>query len=295
MVDTELKKCPKCGAAAAALIDIDKGKRLILAESKLADLGALPDQVCGTCYADVTALVSKGARLRLEQQAREKNKHLMWKSRVNLVKQARALMQQKAYSEAAVTYEKYLRVLEISYDLKPGLLNPDVFGKSSRSKELSVIATTYWDLMRIYDTNPNYRERMLKASQKLAQFLPFSPIFPDVTAKAQQFVSSSKNPDVVRGFLKLVKANTKRCFVATAAFESEDHPEVEILRQWRDQSLEKSSLGRQMVQFYYQVSPPVARYLDQSPRARSLTRKILSHIAHSVDKKLEIKTPSGRS
>lgn len=284
MVDKDLKKCPKCGGAAAAFAELDKGKKLILLESKLADANSLPDQVCGTCYAEITALVSKGAKLRLEQLSREKNKYMMWKSRVNLVKQARALMQQKAYPEAAITYEKYLRVLEISYDLKPGMLNPGVFGKSSRSKELSVIATTYWDLMRIYDTNPNYRERMLKSAQKLSEFLPFSPLFPDVTAKAQQFLQSAKNPDIVRTFLKLIQTNTKRCFIATAAFGSEEHPTVIKLRHFRDSSLEKHELGRLLINTYYKVSPPIARYLEEKPALRPIVQKILNHLAETLDK-----------
>ena len=43
-------------------------------------------------------------------------------------------------SEAAVQYEKYLRVLEVVYNLKKGELSPAVFNNSSRSKELTVIA-----------------------------------------------------------------------------------------------------------------------------------------------------------
>jgi hypothetical protein len=287
VVDTELKNCPKCGNPSTSLIDIDNAKRAILAQSNVGDVESLPSQMCNNCYRDLTGSVSGGAKLRLEQSAREKNKHIMWKSRVELIKKGRLFMQQKAYAEAAVTYEKYLRVLELCYDLKPGELRPDIFGKSSRSKEMTVIATTFWDLMRIYDSSPNYREKMVGAATKLAAFLPFCPIFPDVTEKARQFQDRAKNPDVVRGFLKQVKANSRRCFIATAAYENPDHPSVEILRQFRDQYLFKSSLGFRFVNFYYEYSPRLADFLDKSPKSRIATRKLLNLIAKFLHKKLE--------
>lgn len=238
-------------------------------------MGSLPGEVCTACYNELTNLVSKGAKLRLEQQAREKNKHMLWKSRVNLVKQARQYMIQKAFSEAAVTYEKYIRVLEIAYDLKPGELGPAVFGKSAKSKELTVIATTYWDLFRIYDTNPNYRDRMMSAGRKLAAFLPFSPIFPDVVKKAQAFQASAKNPDLVREFLRMVKANSTRCFVVTASFGDTEHPDVLFFRQYRDEVILQKAFGQFFVEAYYFISPPIAALIANSPRLQRLSRRLL--------------------
>jgi hypothetical protein len=258
---------------------VDSGMRLVLQESNIADTKSLPAEVCKSCYTQLTNLVSKGAKLRLEQHAREKNKHMLWKSRVNLIKQARQKMTQKAFSEAAVSYEKYIRVLEIAYDLKPGMLSPSVFGNSSKSKELTVIATTYWDLMRIYDTNPNYRDRMMNAAKKLSEFLPYSPIFPDVIKKAQMFQSSAKNPDIVRSFMKMVKANNPRCFVATAAFGSPDHEYVLYLRHFRDRRLMTSVTGRMFVRLYYRFSPPLARWLLHREWAKAPARVILRGVA----------------
>ena len=196
---TEIQSCPKCGAQTTNLVDIDAGMRLALRTTPGA--GSLPSQVCNSCYTTLTGQVSQGVKLLLEKKAKEKNKHMLWKSRVNLVKNARTSMANKKYADAAVQYEKYIRVLEISYELKPGELSPKVFGNSSRSKELTIIATTYWDLFRIYDTMPQYRERMAKSAQKLSEFLPFSPICPDVLKRAQTFVRNAKNPDIVRNFL----------------------------------------------------------------------------------------------
>jgi len=268
----QMRTCPKCSSPSTDLVDVDAGMRLILQSNGVKDL---PSQVCNACYNELTSQVSQGVKLRLEQQAKEKNRHMVWKSRVNLVKHARQMMLQKAYSEAAVSYEKYIRVLEISYDLKPGELNPGVFGKTSRSKELTVIATTYWDLLRIYDTNPQYRERMVRASKKLAEFLPYSPIFPDVIKKSQAWVSSAKNPDIIREFLRLCKASGGKCFIATAAFAYPMHPVVCDLRAFRDRRLIHSARGRLFVAWYYRVSPPIAAWLHGPHLAGRIVRIVL--------------------
>lgn len=269
--------CPRCGNPAASLVTVDTGMRLVL--EKNPEVGNLPDQVCSSCYNSLTGAVSHGVKLRLEQQAKEKNRHMLWKSRVNLVKHARQMMTQKSYSDAAISYEKYLRVLEISYDLKPGGLNPGVFGKSSRSKELTVIATTYWDLLRIYDTSPQYRDRMSVAARKLAEFVPFSPILPDLAKKAQAFKSTARNPDIVNEFLRLSKLGAGRCFIATAAFEYPEHPDVRTLRDWRDSYLRQHDLGRYFIAFYYKKSRPIAQFLNRHPHLKPVARVCISTVA----------------
>ena len=44
---------------------------------------------------------------------------------------------------------------------------------------------------------------------------------------------------------------TPGCFVATAVYESPDSPEVQVLRQFRDEVLNPNPIGRRLVDFYY--------------------------------------------
>lgn len=250
--------------------------RVALQTTGMAD--SLPDRVCSSCYDALSGKVSKGVKLRIEQETREKNKVMLWKSRVNLVKQARALMSQKAYSEAAVAYEKYIRVLEIVYNLKAGDLTPKVFNNSTRSKELTVVASVYWDLVRIYDTSPRYGDRMKKAANKLAEFLPFSTIFPDVVKKAEAFSRSAKNPQIVKDLLKQVNAKRPRCFIATAAFGAPLCAEVQLLRLFRDRVLKNSHWGRYLILKYYVFSPPLATIIENHHFLRWGLRKFLSFL-----------------
>lgn len=273
--------CPRCKQLADQFFSIDSGMRLALRDAGVNE--QFPENVCPTCYDQLTAHVSQGLKLRMERDAREKNKMLMWKNRVHLIKNARGLMTQKAYSEAAVQYEKYLRVLEMVYNLKKGELSPSVFNNSSRSKELTVIASVYWDLVRIYDTSPRYAERMQVAATKLSQFLPFSPIYPDIIKKADSFSRSAKNQAVLRAFLKSTKSRRGPCFVADAAFAEDPFAaELFILRQFRDQRLRPHPWGRKLIWAYYKSAPPLARWIARNERRSATARRLLSWLSTRI-------------
>jgi hypothetical protein len=276
--------CSKCGNLSDTFVDIDPAMRSALQESGQA--GPIPDRVCSTCFEQLTSAVSQGLKLRLEATVREKNKMLAWKNRVHLIKNARNLMNQKAYSEAAVQYEKYLRVLELVYNLKKGDLSPAVFNNSSRSKELTVIASVYWDLMRIYDTSPRYTDRMSYAGQKLTDFLKYSPIYPDIVKKAEAFSKSCKNPVIMRQFLRGVRARRGPCFIATAVFP-QNAPELTILRRYRDEVLRPTPFGRRAIWIYYRLSPRLAAWIGRSQLKSRYARRLLTKIAWRLNKNLK--------
>lgn len=277
-----LKTCPHCGASVEDLLPIETGMRVALqAAGVKADL---PPYACANCYDRFTGQVSQGVKLRIEQEAREKNKVMLWKNRVNLIKQARSLMSQKAYSEAAVAYEKYLRVLEVVYNKKKGELSPQIFNNSKKSKEITVIASVYWDLMRVYDMSPRYGNRMAESAQKLAEFIGYSTIYPDIIKKAEQFQRSAKNPQIVKQFLRETRVNRPRCFIATVVFDAPNAPEVQALRRFRDESLKSTQLGRSVVYFYYKWSPPLAEKLAHSPHGKKITRFLLKKVVRLLIK-----------
>ncbi len=211
------------------------------------------------------------------EKAKEQKKLMLWKSRTNLIKKARQSMQEKAFSDAAVAYEKYIKVLEVVFDAKKGELSPTLFKDSARTQELTVVASVYWDLLRIYDTSPKYGDRQAMAAKKLSQFLRFTPILPDILRKAEAFQKTAKNPIAVKAFLKMASENKGRCFVATASFQYHS-PEVEALTVFRDQYLLKSKWGALFIQFYYKVSPPIARLLDRHPACQYPVRFVLRQI-----------------
>ncbi|MNJ91186.1 hypothetical protein D3C87_88330 [compost metagenome] len=256
--------------------------------SKLAAAGEanIPPEVCAGCISDLrrTAASSSGGVLMAQERAKEQHRLQLWKSRVMLIKKARHAMTQKLYSEAAVAYEKYLKILDIVFDVKKGgRLKPEVFKESARTQELTVVASVYWDLMRIYDTNDKYSDRMSNAAKQLAMFVQYTPIYPDIMRKAESFSKTARHPHIVKQFLKLSAQERPRCFIATSAFESPLAWEVQSLRYFRDHRLKNSAAGRQFVLMYYKHSPRIACLLDRQawmkPAVRAALRALIKCVS----------------
>lgn len=67
---------------------------------------------------------------------------------------------------------------------------------------------------------------------------------------------------------KAARSKSGPCFVATAVYENPNHPDVQLLRLYRDQKLSQSAPGRAFIEIYYFCSP----FLVSIIRPR-LTRK----------------------
>lgn len=85
--------------------------------------------------------------------------------------------------------------------------------------------------------------------------------------------SSSRNPAIGGG---------AGCFLATAAYGDYASPELQLLRQWRDESLLGNRVGSGLVQGYYAVSPAFADAVAASPWAQAATRAALLPILGAV-------------
>lgn len=277
-----MSSCPNCGVKGVELVKVDSGLKLHLSSTQQFENKPVPDAVCENCHNVFTSSLSQGALLRRQQAARENNKMMLWKSRVNLVKQAKTQMASKNFSEAALTYEKYLRVLEIVYDKKAGQLTPELFKEKGEQPEMTVIASVYWDLMRIYDSSSRYADRQQKAAEKLAQFARFTPIFPDIVRKAEIQARTGKNPAMFKRFLTLSNKTRPRCFIATSAFAYETNSTVLELCRFRDQFLATKSWGRSFIVIYYRYSPSIAEALDQTPLLKPVVRMLLRLAANCV-------------
>ena len=62
------------------------------------------------------------------------------------------------------------------------------------------------------------------------------------------------------------------CFIATAAYDTPLASEIDVLREFRDDILNQSGIGRLAVRIYYQTSPPVANWIRKSRRRRAIVR-----------------------
>ena len=62
------------------------------------------------------------------------------------------------------------------------------------------------------------------------------------------------------------------CFIATAAYGTPMAPQIEVLRDFRDQCLLANPVGEALVDFYYKASPPIAEFIAEHPSLKPIVR-----------------------
>lgn len=84
--------------------------------------------------------------------------------------------------------------------------------------------------------------------------------------------------EVNNKFATFTNDNNKGCYIATMAYGDYDHPQVMILRQFRDEVLDKSAFGKWFIKTYYHYSPKLVERLKNQRTVNSIIRKILNQI-----------------
>lgn len=90
-------------------------------------------------------------------------------------------------------------------------------------------------------------------------------------------------PPVPRSSGGNTSATSSGCFIATAVYDSYDHPQVMVLRDFRDDVLESRILGRIFIRFYYKVGPLIASHVAKSFRLKILFRTFIDHIVGCIE------------
>ena len=75
-----------------------------------------------------------------------------------------------------------------------------------------------------------------------------------------------------------VKSNNGGCYIATMAYGDYNHPQVLILRKFRDEKLSSSAFGRWFIKTYYHYSPKLVEQLKNSKRINRSIRSTLNLI-----------------
>lgn len=79
-----------------------------------------------------------------------------------------------------------------------------------------------------------------------------------------------------------ISAGSSKCFIATAAYGSYMADEVILLRKFRDKYLLTNQPGRAFVMTYYELSPPMADYIREHEKLRTVVRVALTPIVYSL-------------
>lgn len=75
-----------------------------------------------------------------------------------------------------------------------------------------------------------------------------------------------------------------RCFIATVAYGTPSAAEINVLRKFRDNNLKQSTIGRSFIDFYYLVSPPIAKFISPRPWLRRFVQSILNPLVTLLKK-----------
>lgn len=259
--------CPQCGASTTLLHPVDQGMKLRL-EKEGVSLSF--DSVCTNCFKGLSKNLSSASVLQAEQMIQGNYKKNLWKNRLALVRQGRHCLDRREHADAAIAYEKYLKVIQYVYEKEFQDLNATMFGEHPR--EVTVICSALWALVEIYDLHPSYADKQLSCAAKLGELLPYTNLFSTMAKQASVKMRHAKNPQAYRTMLHKANIKTGNCFIASIAFEDRNDPTLVILRQFRNQVLLTKSGGRHFVRLYYRFSPGLANRLQHFSAIRRILR-----------------------
>ena len=77
-------------------------------------------------------------------------------------------------------------------------------------------------------------------------------------------------------------SSSSSCFIATAAYSTPTHPDLDTFRNFRDRKLLINPVGKQLVSLYYQISPSIAQYVEKQPAIKSFVRQQLERLAQRM-------------
>lgn len=92
-------------------------------------------------------------------------------------------------------------------------------------------------------------------------------------------------PSKVDGFLQ-----RSTCFIASVAYGDEWDGRLEVLRQFRDQLLERTSAGHRFTEWYYTWSPGAAHWVLENPGYRGILKAMLLPVVESAKAALWLKS-----
>jgi len=129
----------------------------------------------------------------------------------------------------------------------------------------AVSQPTYYIVVTAYDSTGNSDNKSAVSEEEVVTL--------GSTLSSELSNALTVIPEITQAFPDLPDDG---CFIATAAYGFYSAPQVQALRDFRDDYLLTNGVGRVLVQFYYRYSPPLAVYIAERPALRVLARIILA-------------------
>ena len=76
--------------------------------------------------------------------------------------------------------------------------------------------------------------------------------------------------------------NNSGCYIATMVYKDYDHPQVMVLRNFRDNHLAEFTFGRAFIKFYYKYSPSWVLFLENKKTLNNIIRGALNQLIRLI-------------
>lgn len=196
--------------------------------------------------------------------------------RISIARQGRMAFEKGELSEAVNCYRRFLNITARSLNSELKNMNPKMFDEPNRESESLLVSAISLDLVKILDqlegeSSVQERGLFLRLFINFTVGRSYQGFAAENLRKYIAYSKSLRNKEEFRAAYEAIRIR-RACFLATAAFESPDAPELERLRIFRERYLRTNPAGRLFVRAYYGVSPPMAGILKRSGTLRKLTR-----------------------
>ncbi len=103
----------------------------------------------------------------------------------------------------------------------------------------------------------------------------------DMTSQCRTYYNNNNNTlSSINRQLQPKPSSSGGCYIATMAYGDYDHPQVLVLRQFRDSYLSQRNWGKKFISFYYANSPRWVETLKDHKRINTLIRRLLDSFVY---------------
>ncbi len=200
-----------------------------------------------------------------------------YRKRLTVLRKAQEFSRADDIPKAVQQYNLYLNSLARFFDVKEEELSPSLFDQDRDITELLLISQVYWDLAKAYDRSPKLA---LESIRCLNQFAKFTQGFKYQYVNAQMLKKYIRGrlPHNIKAFetaYEKVRVEGKGCYIASCLY-GPHAPKTQRLREFRELTLRRSTLGRNFIALYEDLSPRLVDLALNNPLASLLLRVLIA-------------------
>jgi len=202
------------------------------------------------------------------QRAEDEHQKEFAQKRIEIARTGLESFQSGDFVRAVQYLTAYIRTLEEWKGAPEGGLNPSHFDRSSELQEILLVAGVHWDLAKLYDRTGSAEKRQVMVHH-LDKYVIFSrgmPFERACTETFRKYLAAKKcrhQMEFADAFRRLNRG--AKCFIASELILESPPGTLDRLRQFREDRLRPSFLGKRFIWGYENASPWVAQFLRYAP------------------------------